>query len=142
LIAFRVPGFEQGFVATKRDGVRGAGDAFVQARVRQGEREGRFDELSGYGWMIVSRNGDPQAALSAEDRNLWASLGGKFVRIGTDGPGALADVEGQYGRLMDHYGCDVIVKRPDYYIFGACPSVRELPALIADLRAKLTMGSR
>jgi 2-polyprenyl-6-methoxyphenol hydroxylase-like FAD-dependent oxidoreductase len=138
LIAFRVPGFEQGFVAQKRDGVRGAGDAFVQARVRRGEREGRFDELAGYGWMIVSRNGDPQAALSAEDRSQWASLGGKFIGIGAgSGSDALADVEGQYGRLMDHYGCDVIVKRPDYYIFGACPSVGELPALMADLRAQL-----
>jgi hypothetical protein len=25
---------------------------------------------------------------------------------------------------------------PDYYIFGACPSLRELPALLADLRAQ------
>ncbi len=38
---------------------------------------------------------------------------------------------------MDEYGCDVIVKRPDYCIFGACPALSELPALLADLRAQL-----
>ncbi len=38
---------------------------------------------------------------------------------------------------MDEYGCDVIVTRPDRYIFGACPSALELPALIADLRKQL-----
>ena len=42
LIAFRVPGFESGFVARKRAGVRGAGDALVQGRVRRGSSEGRF----------------------------------------------------------------------------------------------------
>ena len=46
-------------------------------------------------------------------------------------------MESRVGRLMDEYGCDVIVKRPDYYIFGACRSAHELPALFADLREQL-----
>ena len=41
-----MPGFESGFVAHARDGVRGAGDALVQARVRRGDREGRFDDVA------------------------------------------------------------------------------------------------
>ncbi len=136
LIAFRVPGFGAGFVARPRDGVRGAGDAYIQGRVRRGERQGRFDDLAGRGFMIIGRNGDPAAALSAADRDYWASLGGSVVQIG-EGPDALIDAEGHYNRLMDEYGCDVIVKRPDYYIFGACRSAHELPALIADLREQL-----
>ena len=40
-------------------------------------------------------------------------------------------------QLMDEYGCDVIVKRPDYYIFGACATARDLPALLADLRTQM-----
>ena len=127
-------------MARARDGVRGAGDAYIQGRVRRGEREGRFDDLAGRGFMIIGRNGDPAAALSSVDRDYWASLGGSVVRIGGAGaaePDALIDADGQYTRLMDEYGCDVIVKRPDYYIFGACRSARELPALIADLREQL-----
>jgi hypothetical protein len=86
--------------------------------------------------MVIARNGDPAAALSAEDRAYWQALGGRFIRMG-DGPDELRDTEAQLSGLMDAYGCDVIVKRPDYYLFGACPKIDDLPALLADLRAQL-----
>ena len=132
LIAFRVPGLTQGFVA-RREGVRGAGDAFPQAKVGLDGR--RFDDVAGRGFMIVAR-GD--AVLSPADRAFWQSLGGSIVRLGTGGE-AIEDREGIYTRLMDEYGCDVLVKRPDYYLFGAC-RMAELPAMLADLRAQLTAG--
>jgi hypothetical protein len=137
LIAFRVPGFEAGLVARPRDGVRGAGDAYIQGRVRRGEQEGRFDDIAGHGFMIVGRNGDPAAALSPRDREYWSSLGGRIVLLG-NGDGEIVDLDGQYTGLMNAYGCDVILKRPDYTIFGACRTARELPALLADLREQLT----
>src|SRR6185312_13864336 len=130
LIAFRVPGFEKGLVAS---GTQGAGDAFPQAKIR-GEREGQFDDVAGRGFMIVARGGDPLAALSAEDRALWESLGGKVVRLGD---GGFADIDGRYGRLMDEYNSDIIVKRPDFYIFGTCRNAQELPALLGELRRQL-----
>ena len=138
LIAFRVPGFNAGFIARTGNGTRGAGDALAQAEVSRDGRQGRFDDIAGRGFMIMARNDDPAAALSQQDRDYWRGLGGDFVRFANDGHGdAVVDVEGVYGRLLDEYGCDVIVKRPDYYIFGVCPTVRELPALLADLRAQL-----
>jgi len=137
LIAFRVPGFEAGLVARPRDGVRGAGDAYIQGRVRRDGHDGRFDDIAGHGFMIVGRNGDPATALSLRDREYWSSLGGRIVRLG-NGDGEIVDLDGQYTGLMDAYGCDVILKRPDYTIFGACPTARELPALLADLREQLT----
>jgi hypothetical protein len=130
LIAFRVPGFEKGLVAR---GTPGAGDAFPQAKLR-GEREGLFDDIAGRGFMIVARGGDPLAALSAEDRALWQLLGGKVVRLGADG---LPDVDGRYGQLMDEYKADIIVKRPDFYIFGTAKSAQELPTLLGELRRQL-----
>ncbi len=140
LIAFRVPGFENGLVAR---GTAGAGDAFPQAKIR-GEREGLFDDVAGRGFMIVARGGDPLAALGAEDRALWQSLGGKVVRLGD---GGFADIEGGYGQLMDEYKADIIVKRPDFYIFGTAKNAQELPALLGELRRQLraedgTMRSR
>ena len=134
LIAFRVPGFEAGFVA--RGGGAGAGagagDAFPQARVRQGGREGRFDDIAGIGFLILARGADPSRALSADDLAFWRKLGGKILRLDDD----LIDSEGHYGKLMDEYGCDIIVKRPDHYIFGTCRA-GGLAALVADLRAQL-----
>ena len=35
--------------------------------------------------MILARGGDPLAALSAEERDFWRSLGGKVARLGKDG---------------------------------------------------------
>ena len=144
LIAFRVPGFDAGFIARERAGVRGAGDAFVQGRVRCGAQEGRFDDIAGRGFMIVARGGDPRTALSQDDLDYWTSIGGRIVRIGgdSDGPNIVIDAAGQYSGIMDEYGCDVIVKRPDFHIFGACSTLRELPALLADLREQLRTGAR
>jgi 2-polyprenyl-6-methoxyphenol hydroxylase-like FAD-dependent oxidoreductase len=135
LIAFRVPGFTEGLMARAGASVRGAGDVFPQARVRRNGSEGPFDDIAGRGFLIVARNGDPASQLSAEDLAFWASIGGSFVRL--DGAGGLTDVESRYSQLMDEYGCDVIVKRSDYYIFGACPTGKDLPPLIADLRKQL-----
>ena len=134
LIAFRVPGFEAGFVAHNASA---AGDAFPQARVRQGGREGRFDDIVGHGFLLVMRGAAAAAALAAEDQAFWHSLGGRVVRLGDTDDGVVADVEGHYGKLMDEYGCDIIVKRPDYHIFGACRTAQDLPALLSDMREQL-----
>jgi 2-polyprenyl-6-methoxyphenol hydroxylase-like FAD-dependent oxidoreductase len=131
LIAFRVPGFEKGFVASGRPG---AGDAFPQAKLRGGGRDGKFDDVAGRGFMIVARGGDPLTALSDSDRDFWKSLGGQVVRLGD---GGFADSEGRYGQLMDEYKSDIIVTRPDFYIFGTAKDAQELPALLGALRRQL-----
>jgi 2-polyprenyl-6-methoxyphenol hydroxylase-like FAD-dependent oxidoreductase len=127
LIAFRVPGFKAGLIGKGP----AAGDSFVQGKVRAGGREGWFDDVAGRGFMILARNAAP--SLSSTDRAFWESIGGRVVRFGAD----IDDGEGRYTKLMDEYGCDVIVKRPDNYIFSACRSAAELPAIIGDLRAQL-----
>lgn len=132
LIAFRVPGFTAGLIA--RGGAPAAGDAFPQARVR-GTRDGLFDDVAGRGFIILARGADAAAALSSQDLAFWQSLGGKIVRL--DAPGGVADAEGHYNGVMESYRCDVIVKRPDNYIFGACRSPAELPDLMTDLRDQL-----
>jgi len=117
-----VPGLTHGFVA-RSEGARGAGDALPQAKVRRNGAAGRFDDLAGRGFMILARQ---DVVLSSTDRAFWQSLGGSIVRLGTGGE-VIEDREGIYTRLMDEYGCDVLVKRPDYYLFGAC-RMAELPA--------------
>lgn len=133
LIAFRVPGFEEGIIAK---GAPGAGDAFGQARVRYNGVEGQFDDVAGRGWLLLARNGDLDAALSAEDAAFWRSLEGKTLRLG-NGAGEVQDVDGYYTSLLDGYGCDVLLKRPDYYIYGGAQTVDELSGLFKTLRARL-----
>ena len=131
LIAFRVPGFEAGLINGDHGG-RPVGQSVVATR----NREGKFDDIAGHGFVIISRNGRPRDVLSEEDLAFWAELGGKIVHIG-DSNGTLKDVDGYFTRLMDELSCDAIVKRPDYYMFAACPRVADLPPLIAELRHRL-----
>lgn len=130
LIAFRVPGFASGFVA---HGSPGAGDAFPQARLR-GRREGLFDDVAGRGFIALARGADPIAALDENDRRFWHALDGKLLRLGD---ADFIDEDGRYGALMNEYACDVIVKRPDHYIFGTCRKASEFPRLLAELRRQL-----
>jgi hypothetical protein len=132
LIAFRVPGVKDGLIG-RGDTAHGAGDMFVQGKVRKDGREGWFDDIAGRGFMIVARGGDPSAALSPDDRAFWQSIGGSTVQIGAD----VEDCGGRYMALMDEYGCDAIVKRPDNYIFSTAKSLAALPAVIATLRGQL-----
>ncbi len=140
LIAFRVPGFEGGFIA--RPGTPAAGDAFPQYRVRTGEREGRFDDIAGRGFLILARHAQASAALAPEDLAFWRSLDGRFLQIGDDGAGDLVDIDGSYGKLMDEYGCAILLKRPDHYMFGGARTARDLPALVADLRDQLAAARK
>ena len=139
LIAFRVPGFTGGFIAGR--GTPAAGDAFPQYRVRAEEREGRFDNIAGRGFLILARGADPSAALSPDDLAFWRSLDGRILRIDPSSGGHLVDSDGSYGKLMDEYGCTILLKRPDHYMFGGCRTARDLPALIGDLRDQLA-GTR
>jgi 2-polyprenyl-6-methoxyphenol hydroxylase-like FAD-dependent oxidoreductase len=134
LIAFRVPGYAKGCVD---EGHPAAGQPFVQGKVRRGAKEGLFDEVVGNGFVILARGADPAAALSRDDAAFWSSLGGRFAVLGGAGPHAIEDVEGRYAAMMDEYGCDVLLARPDFYLFGACKLLVELPSLLARLRAKL-----
>jgi 2-polyprenyl-6-methoxyphenol hydroxylase-like FAD-dependent oxidoreductase len=134
LIAFRVPGYAKGCVD---EGHPAAGQPFVQGKVRRGGKEGLFDEIVGNGFVILARGGDPAAGLPRDDAAFWSSLGGRFVVIGGAGPHAIEDLEGRYGAMMDEYGCDVLLARPDFYLFGGCKSLAELPSLLDRLRAKL-----
>lgn len=131
LIAFRVPGFEAGLIGGDH-----GGKPVGQSIVATAGREGRFDDIAGHGFVIISRNGRPREVLGDDDLAFWAELGGKIVHIG-DGDGTLKDVDGYFTRLMDEMSCDAIVKRPDYTMFAACPRVEDLPTLIADLRHRL-----
>jgi hypothetical protein len=126
-----VPGYEAGFIG--RNAIA-AGAAFGQRQVRRNGVEGPFDDVAGRGFLILARNGEPASVLSNEDAAFWRSLGGAILRLDLN----LEDVTGYYTGLMDEYGCDVIVKRPDFYIFGAASTLDGLPALIADLRLQLT----
>ena len=145
LVGYRIPGLKSGFIARK--GInRGAGEVFVQGQVldRAG-RQGRFDDVLGRGYLILARKGDPVAALSETQRVYWRSLGGRILTFneassqGADGH--FTDVGGWYAKLLDEFKANVIVKRPDYYVFGMYESVQNLSVALEDVRDQLSASS-
>jgi hypothetical protein len=141
LVGYRIPGLKSGFIARKGTN-RGAGEVFVQGQVidRAG-RHGRFDDVVGRGYLILARKGDPVTALSETQRIYWRSLGGRILTFSEasshEADGHFTDVGGWYAKLLDEFNSNVIVKRPDYYIFGMYESVHDLSAALEDVRDQL-----
>jgi hypothetical protein len=93
-IAAQMPPLGPGCFAA---GSPAAGALFVQGRVRRGGREGRFDDVLGSGFALVSPHGDPAAQLAPEQAGFFASLGGVTTHVGAGGA-PVVDLGGDYAR--------------------------------------------
>ena len=103
---------------------------------RRAERAaGRFDDLVGGGFALVSTQGDPAQALTAEQRAFFSSLHGVSAHVSQDG--ALRDVDGAYARWFEANGAGVALQRPDFAVFGTAQQCADAGALLDALRARL-----
>jgi 3-(3-hydroxy-phenyl)propionate hydroxylase len=116
-------------------GTAAAGALFVQDLVRRGGVAGRFDDVVGRGFALISPCGDPAAALDAADARYFASLGGFTAHVGATAP--IEDLRGGYARWFGQYGVELALVRPDFAVFGTAPTLAGAPALVAALRQQL-----
>jgi 2-polyprenyl-6-methoxyphenol hydroxylase-like FAD-dependent oxidoreductase len=131
-----LPGLTEGLVApTTPD----AGAVFPQGRVGQtGGDPVLFDDALGAGLTILSRSAEVLAVLSAEQLERWAELGGgvALIRPPADGnvtgtwPIQLTDVDGMYDAWFDAHGCEAVIVRPDWYLYGSATTGPALRALV------------
>jgi hypothetical protein len=112
-----------------------AGYLCVQGVVVHAGRRGRFDDLVGRGFMLLSPSGDPLSRLSPELASFFASLGGVGAHVAPGGP--VDDVHGDYARWFGDHGVGVVLQRPDFHVFGTAPTIDGTAALVAELRAAL-----
>lgn len=140
-------------IPTLRAGVLHRGEAGVvsppvghlslQARVRNGEENGLFDDIVGPGWVIISIAGDLDAVLSDAQREVLETLRAHVVRLVPPGHrdgNAIEDVEGSYRDYLRSLGWEAIVIRPDFYVFGGVSELSDLPELIDDLAHQLRLS--
>jgi len=113
----------------------GAGALFVQDAVRARGVTGRFDDVIGRGFALVSPVGDPATALDADSARWFASLCGFAAHVGANAP--IADVCGGYARWFADHHAAVALVRPDFAVFGSAPSLDGAGALVAELRGRL-----
>ena len=129
-----------------RDGDGGLGHAAgwlsLQATVRSGEHQGRFDDVVGRGWIVLSRRATGLAALSDEQLAWLERLGARLVHVTpAEVEGAVIDIEHRYVRWLGEIGAEALVIRPDFYVFGAVAEADQLPQLIDRLRDQLPAAS-
>ncbi len=113
-----------------------AGSLFPQGRVQRGSRIGLFDDVVGGGFALVSTQGDPDRALSPEQRAFFKTLGGVTAHVSRDG--ALRDVDGTYQRWFEASSAAVALQRPDFAVFGTAAELGGAGALIDALCARIT----
>lgn len=113
-----------------------AGELCPQGRVQYGSATGLFDDVVGRGWTLLSRSGDPAAHLDGDTAAFFASIGGICAHVGSRGP--VRDLEGVYECWFDRTGVEVVLQRPDFYVFGTATSLDGAGGLVGQLRGHLS----
>jgi len=104
-----------------------------QGRIRQADgRTGRLDDLTGYGFTLVTAE-DPTAALGPERLARLERLGCAVVALDT-----VDDLDGRHREYLQLLGAVAYVARPDFVLFGAAADRTDLGALVDDLDAALS----
>jgi 2-polyprenyl-6-methoxyphenol hydroxylase-like FAD-dependent oxidoreductase len=137
-----LPGLADGILHRDAAGVpiSPAGQLSVQGRVSYQGRTGRFDDLVGQGWILMSMSSDPRSALNAEQLVFLDKLGAICVQVvspGEQNGQEVVDVDGTYTSFFTHGGFEAVLTRPDFYIYGCAPSLRDLPTLVDELRTQI-----
>jgi 2-polyprenyl-6-methoxyphenol hydroxylase-like FAD-dependent oxidoreductase len=126
------------------------GTLSFQTNVASAQRTGRFDEIVGTGFVLVSSS-DLREVLGTGRLKALDAIGTHLVRIISadseidDGPGAHAttvvrDIDGRYLAYLAHEGFEAVLVRPDFYIFGVAPTLTHVPDLVDDLLDQLHIG--
>ncbi len=103
-------------------------------------REGRWDDLMGLGFALISIDADPRHALRDDQIEALDRLGAKIVRVrpirGLD-PEAAVDLDAKYLPFMLDNGIRAMIIRPDFYVFGGVRKREDLPGLVDSLLSSL-----
>ena len=128
------PILEAGLLAGGADPL--AGRLAPQGRVRLGDRVGRFDDLIGSGWVLLS----PAPVADRVNANARALLDRLSARIVV--ADEAMDVDGYYRDYFEQEGIAAILYRPDFYIFGSASRPEDVPLLLGRLTSLFPVRSR
>jgi 2-polyprenyl-6-methoxyphenol hydroxylase-like FAD-dependent oxidoreductase len=112
-----------------------AGRLFPQGMVRRGDVAGRFDDVVGRGFVLLSPAADPAALLPPDAAAFFASLGGTGAHVARGAP--IDDADGTYARWFAEHGVALVLQRPDFHVFGAARRVEAAANLVRRLRDAL-----
>jgi resorcinol 4-hydroxylase (NADPH) len=103
-----------------------AGKPSIQGRVAFDGRTGRFDDVVGRGWFLLSTPGS-ESPLTDEQARAFAAVGGRVLTVGLLGTSTeVVDLEGVYTAWMDEHGIRHMIVRPDFYVAATAHDADEL----------------
>ncbi|WP_330350357.1 bifunctional 3-(3-hydroxy-phenyl)propionate/3-hydroxycinnamic acid hydroxylase [Streptomyces sp. NBC_00582] len=128
------PTVTEGILHHEPDGTvkRPVGDLVPQGRVTVGDLTGRFDDVVGRGFVLVS-DADVTKALTPEQRGFLERLGCRVVRPGRD----FVDEDGVHTAYLRKLDAVAYLARPDFVLFGSAADEKDLSALVDELRTAL-----
>ena len=112
-----------------------AGTLWMQGRVDSNGTVGLFDDVIGGGWQLVGLEVDALQHVPSGLREWFAGLGGTAATVSASS--GIRDVDGAYGAWFAAHGCNVVLARPDFYLYGTGEPA-DVPLLLESLRDLLT----
>jgi 2-polyprenyl-6-methoxyphenol hydroxylase-like FAD-dependent oxidoreductase len=118
----------------------GAGELSWQAPVAVDGHRGLLDDLTGWGWRIITQREIDLDSLTAAQRDLLERLDIRIIRTSPiAGAAEVHDVEMEYDNWLTGLHAEAVVVRPDFYAYGSLGSVSELGAALDQLRSQLEL---
>jgi len=115
-----------------------AGKPSIQGRVAYRGTAGRFDEVVGRGWTLLSTPGSG-GQLTGEQQALLADVGGREVTVGLAGSGSeVIDIDGVYTAWMAHHDVRHLLVRPDFYVAATAAGGESLRRDFEDVFSSLS----
>jgi 3-(3-hydroxy-phenyl)propionate hydroxylase len=119
-----------------------AGELAPQGWVHKDGRIGRFDDVFGWGFQLISWEADPLQLLDDAQRAFLEQIHCRSVGVaGTESPDLALDITWVYDRWFEQHAVAALLMRPDFYLFGTAGTVQEIPAMVDALRTQLQGSS-
>lgn len=120
-----------------------AGSLSLQAKVDYKGETDLFDNLLGNGWVVLSMNENPAEYLDDKQKALLEKLDAKIIAIKPKGEGSeddVVDAEGKYEAYFKENNIEVIVARPDFYVYAGVEKYDNLNDVLSELESQLPLN--
>jgi 3-(3-hydroxy-phenyl)propionate hydroxylase len=106
-----------------------AGSLAPQSLVRHAGKEGRFDDLFGWGFQLIGWRCNPADHLRADELRFLERIGTAVVGLSEEN-----DVTGAYAEFFHGHQILGLLARPDFVVFGAARRADQFGALVSNVR--------
>ncbi|WP_265448012.1 bifunctional 3-(3-hydroxy-phenyl)propionate/3-hydroxycinnamic acid hydroxylase [Flexivirga meconopsidis] len=117
----------------------GAGAPSAQGMVAYDGRVGRFDEVVGRTWSLLTTV-DAAHEVDESTKDRLHRMGGAAHTIGPEHSGAdMIDVDGTYTRWFADLGVAHVLLRPDFYVAGSAPAGAGITAVVKQTATRMSL---